>query len=77
MEAKFRQGTRDGNGLAPLELNPNPLADDLGQLEKAGRLSAEQCEQFPGGKRPIRVPAVEIDLPFGCSAAWFGTVLEL
>ena len=76
MEAKLGQNAGDCGGLFVRELNPNPLANHLGEFKKVRRLALKQGQQFFGVERAIRLTAGEINLPQICSAEWFGTVLE-
>jgi hypothetical protein len=49
MKAKPRKLGGDGRGLFLLELNPNPLANNLTQFPKAGRLVIKHVQDFISG----------------------------
>jgi hypothetical protein len=76
METKLRQDTSNVFGLLIRELNPNPLADDLGHGKEARRVIVEQLQQFLGRERAIISPQGEIDLRKVSRAQGFGTAQE-
>jgi hypothetical protein len=47
--------------LLLLELNPDPLADNLSQLNEAGRFLLQEQKHLLSGQFPIRPAAGEID----------------
>src|ERR1041384_5499821 len=61
METKLRERGGHVAGLFFRELNPNPLADNLGDLEEAGLLGAEQVEDAVGGKLPMLTALGEVE----------------
>ena len=63
MEAKFGEQSGDLEGRNLLELNPNPLSNDLGQLKQAGPGAMEKRQDFPGGALPIGAAGGKVDLP--------------
>lgn len=62
MESKLRQGGGDLRRLFILKLNPNPLADYLGQFPKARLPLAEHVQDLRGGKCPVLESLPEINL---------------
>jgi hypothetical protein len=76
MKPKLGQNAGDGRGLLVRELNPNPLPNNLGNLEKAGRFATEQGQQFLGFQCPVRVPTRMINLRSQFSARLFGSAQE-
>jgi hypothetical protein len=61
MKAKLRQLRRHIAWLFVLKLNPNPLADNLAQFPKAGRLVVEQVNDLRCGKSPVLESQSEIN----------------
>ena len=61
VEPKLGELARNLAGLLVGELNPDPLANDLGQLQEAGRFLLEQHQDPLGGQLAIRPAAGEID----------------
>ena len=78
MKAKLGQNAGYGGRLLIRELNPNPLANYLGDFKKARCFIAEQRQQFLGVESAIRPPEGEVDLrsvfSILCSAQLFGSV---
>ena len=73
MEAKLGQNAGDRRRLLVGELNPDPLANHFGNLEKARRIAAEERQQLLGFQRTIRPPEGEINLRSVFSAQLFGS----
>ena len=61
MKPELGQTCRNLTWLLLLELNPNPLADNLGEIEKARCLLLEQLNDALGAQLPIRPAAGEVD----------------
>jgi hypothetical protein len=61
VETELGQLRGDGRRLAVGEGNPDPLADNLGQLEETRSLGAEQAKQLLGGQHAIGLPLREVD----------------
>src|ERR1041384_6960399 len=61
MEAKLRERAGHLAGLLVGELDPHPLADNLGEAEKLRRLSAEQLQHPVGGKLAILAALLEVE----------------
>ena len=62
VETELGELARNLAGLLVGELNPDPLADDLGQLKEAGRFLLEQLNDTLGAQLPIRPATGEVDL---------------
>ena len=62
MKSKLRQLRRHVARLLALELNPNPLANNLAQFPKAGGLMVEQVQDLRCGKSPVLKSESEINL---------------
>src|ERR1041384_4082333 len=60
MEAKLREGAGHLTGLLVGELDPDPLADNLGETEELRCLGAEQLQDARGGKLAILAAFLEI-----------------
>jgi hypothetical protein len=76
MEAKPRKLGGDGRGLFLSKLNPNPLADNLTQFPKAGRLVIEHVQHFICRKSAIEKSLPEVNPMQLCFIALCGPVLE-
>ena len=76
MEAKLGKNAGDGRRLLVGELNPNPLPNHFGNLEKAGCFAAEERQQFLGFQCPICPAEGEINLRSVFSAQLFGSAQE-
>jgi hypothetical protein len=76
MEAKLGKNAGDRRGLLVGELNPNPLPNHFGNLEKARRIAAEQRQQLLGFQCPICPPEGEVNLRSVLSAQLFGSAQE-
>jgi hypothetical protein len=76
MEAKLGKNAGDGRGLLVGELNPNPLANHFGNLEKPGCIATEQRQQFLSFQRSIGPPEGEINFRSVFSAQLFGSAQE-
>ncbi len=61
MEAKLGQSLADGGRGLFAERNPNPLADNLGQLPQAAVLLLEQGQNFFGGQGAVLLPCLGIN----------------
>jgi hypothetical protein len=62
METKLGESGGDFAGLPLLELNPNPLADNLRQVEEIRGFLLQQENDALGGQGAIRAPAGEVNL---------------
>ena len=60
MKPKLGETCRNLTRLLLLELNPNPLADNLGQLKEARCLALQQLDDALGVQLPIRPAAGEV-----------------
>ena len=61
METKLGENRCDLAWLLVFELHPNPLADHLGNVEKAGCFLLQQCNNTLGAQLAIRAATREID----------------
>jgi hypothetical protein len=62
VEPKLGQNAGDGRRLLVGELNPNPLPNHFGNLIEAGRIVAEQRQEFVSFQDAIRPAEGEINL---------------
>ena len=61
MKAELREYRGDFAGLLLGELNPDPLADNLGQVEEAGRFLLEECKNLVGRQLSVGLTAGVVD----------------
>ena len=61
METKLSESGGDFAGLPLLELNPNPLAGNLRQVEKILGFLLQQENHALGGQGAIRAPEGEVN----------------
>jgi hypothetical protein len=77
MKAKARKLGGDGGRLFVRKLNPNPLADNLTQFPKTGRLVIKHVQDFVRRKSAIEKSLPEINPMQWFRIALCGPVLEL
>jgi hypothetical protein len=77
MEAKLRQNRGDFAGLLSLKLNPNPFANDFGEISKIRGFLPNQVQQGFHRQCPVLISASEINLRQLFPNALCGPVLEL
>jgi hypothetical protein len=77
METKLRQFSGDLPWLFAVKLNPNPSANDLGQLPKFRCLPANKIEQGLSWQSPVPMPAGKVNSWQIAFNALCGPVLEL
>jgi hypothetical protein len=61
MKAKLGENAGDRGRLLVGELNPNPLPNHFGQLEKARSLGSEKRKNLLGVQCPVETPERQID----------------
>jgi len=61
METKLRQLLPQCGGGLLLELNPNPLADYLGEIKQVGINCVQQGQNLIGGQCPVSLPCFRIN----------------
>ncbi len=76
MKSKLGKNAGDGRRLLVGKLNPDPLSNHFGNLEKPGCIAAEERQQFLGFQSSIRSPEGEINLRSVVSAQLFGSAQE-
>jgi hypothetical protein len=76
MKAKLGKNAGDRWRLLVGELNPNPFPNHFRNLEKPGRIAAEQRQQLLGFQCPVRPAEVKINLRSALRAQLFGSAQE-
>ena len=61
MKAKLRQLLPQSGGGLLFELNPNPLADNFGEIEQVGIDGVQQSQNLVGGHGAILHPRFRIN----------------
>ena len=61
METKLRQLLPQSRGGLLFELNPNPLADNLGEIKQVGIDGVQQGQNLVGGHGAVFLPRLGIN----------------
>ena len=76
METKLRQLLPNLGGWNFTELNPNPLADNLGNFKESRRLAVKQREQVFRFQSAVSAAFFQVNLRQLFSVQLFGSALE-